>query len=94
MENDSIFRGWLENVSLRQSQMRPVKRSWGRKELSEFKEWRVLGGVCARQEVPQAQDGETAWGWILEGSLGCSRKLDFILKCHARPLEAFKPDTF
>lgn len=40
------FGGWLENVSVRQSQSRHVKRSWGRKMLSEFKEQSAGQCVC------------------------------------------------
>lgn len=83
------FGGWLETVSLRQSQSRHVKRSWGRKMLSEIKEQRVLGSMCAKQEAPQAQDGETAWRWILEGSLGHTKEFGFYSKCRAKPLETF-----
>lgn len=59
-----------------------------------FKEQKVPGGVCARRKVPQARDGETAPGWILEGSLGHTKELGFYSRCNAKALEAFKPENF
>lgn len=42
--------------------------------------------------MPQAQGGETALGWILEGSLGQAKEFGFYSRYNVKALEALKPE--
>lgn len=59
MKNDRYFRR-VVGECLFEVVMAKACYSWSRKELSLFKEQKMLGGVCARWKVPQARGGETA----------------------------------